>query len=471
MIPRATRTQNPLDHFSRRVYRFDRSGGRTAAARRHIAVALSGGGHRASLFGLGAVLYLVDAGKGAEIACVSSVSGGSITNAYVGLVTDIATCDAKEFRTCVGPLARAVSTKGTVWVAPITYGYLAVGAAVVLTAAALSWWLEGAVPFVTWAVALLLLGWLARQRGHVAASAFDRALFHRAPLSALNSDTDHVICSCDLQTAENVYFSGRFVHSYRLGWGAPGDLPLTRAVQASAALPGAFAPTVLPLKRHKFSPPVAGDRPNRLLLADGGVYDNMATEWPLRLSARVQEGKPPSPPPHAVDQVVVVNASAGLGVTRRRSVTVPLVGEVTSLLAVKDVLYDQTTAVRRRLLDARFRATKAGLADEGIRLDGGMVQIDRSPYELPAKFARGDDDLARRAKAALEVLTPDAEDAWRSEAEANRSVKTTLSKISPERAASLLRHAYVLTMVNMHVLCDYPLLAVPDVADLRTLVT
>lgn len=48
-----------------------------------IAVSLSGGGYRASLFGLGTLLYLVDAGKNAEVCCISSVSGGSITNGYV----------------------------------------------------------------------------------------------------------------------------------------------------------------------------------------------------------------------------------------------------------------------------------------------------------------------------------------------------------------------------------------------------
>ena len=57
----------------------------------HVAVALSGGGHRASLFGLGALLYLIDAGKGPELATVSSISGGSITNGYVGMTTDLAT--------------------------------------------------------------------------------------------------------------------------------------------------------------------------------------------------------------------------------------------------------------------------------------------------------------------------------------------------------------------------------------------
>ena len=57
----------------------------------HIGVALSGGGHRASLFGLGALLYLADAGKGPERSTVSSISGGSITNGYIGATCDLAT--------------------------------------------------------------------------------------------------------------------------------------------------------------------------------------------------------------------------------------------------------------------------------------------------------------------------------------------------------------------------------------------
>lgn len=47
-----------------------------------IAVALSGGGYRAAAFCAGALLYLVDSGRAERIVAVSSVSGGSITNAY-----------------------------------------------------------------------------------------------------------------------------------------------------------------------------------------------------------------------------------------------------------------------------------------------------------------------------------------------------------------------------------------------------
>lgn len=393
------------------------------------------------------------------------MSGGSITNAYVGLRTDLFLAGSGDFRTDIRPLARAVSVRGTLWRSPLTYAYLLALVTPLALATILCFPLEGLWPFVAWVVALAAAGWLARQRGWVAAKAFDRALFRREPLSRLNPSLDHVICACDLQAAENVYFSGRFAYSYRLGWGVPGDLLLARAVQASAALPGAFAPTVLPLGRHRFGRAGATGAPRRLVLTDGGVYDNMGTQWSLNLASRVREGAAPQPPPHLVDEVVVVNASAGADVKERGSVTVPVLGELTSLLAVKDVLYDQTTAVRRRLLNARYVATRAGVTDPDVALRGGTVQIDASPYDLPEAFARGSDDLARRARAALAALTPAARQAWSDDAEANSRVKTTLSKIPADRAARLMRHAYVLTMVNMHVLHDYPLLDVPTVED------
>jgi hypothetical protein len=48
-----------------------------------LSVALSGGGHRASLFGLGVLLYLADVGRNNDVTSIASVSGGSITNGYL----------------------------------------------------------------------------------------------------------------------------------------------------------------------------------------------------------------------------------------------------------------------------------------------------------------------------------------------------------------------------------------------------
>jgi predicted acylesterase/phospholipase RssA len=435
----------------------------------HVAVALSGGGHRAALFGLGALLYLVDAGKGPEIGCVSSVSGGSMTNGWIALTTDLHTATGTQLREQVRPLVRACSSTGTIWASPLTIAYLAAMALVVAVATYLCFPLDGAWPLLVWAVAVLVVGWAAQRRGWVAERAFERALYHGARLDAIRTGVDHVMCAADLQTAEAVFFSGRFVHSYRLGWGRPGDLRLARAVQSSAALPGAFHPRRLRTTTLGFERPGAVPR---MLLTDGGVYDNMATEWPVRLAERAGEGAVPSPPPHVCDELIVVNSSAAQGLRSRRSVDIPLLGELTELLAVKDVLYDQTTAVRRRWLNLRFQLARQSRCElPGVApLAGTTVQIDRSPLALPRQFDRGGDDTStRRARAAIEHLAVVPEAEWQQDALASRSVKTALSKIPPPVTARLLRHAYALTMANAHVLLGYELRPIPALAELEEL--
>ena len=435
----------------------------------HIAVAVSGGGHRATLFAVGSLLYLVDAGKGPELAAVSSVSGGSLANAHLALTCDLTTAEPDQVWREAKAITSQVAGKGTIWAAPLTYAFL--GSLGLILAAAL--WISFLVPapvvVITWVVALALVGLLAQQRSWIAARSFDRALYHGKTLEDMHASVDHVICSADLQTAEAMYFSARFVHSFRLGWGKPGRLLVARAVQASAALPGAFSVASLPVARHGFVEPLPF---THMKLSDGGVYDNMATEWPVRLARRITEGTPPDPPLHVADELIVVNSSAAQGVVQRRSVRTPVLGEITTLLAVKDVLYDQTTAVRRRLLDLRFRAVRAGFTPPDGDLAGTMVQIDRSPFDIPERF-KGDDEIAKRASKALEQLEalggPNAKQDWERVAKANRDVKTTLSKIDTDRAIALVRHAYVLTMVNAFVLLDYPWHDVPDDASFRAL--
>jgi hypothetical protein len=102
--------------------------------RQHVAVALSGGGHRAGLFGLGALLYLVDVGKGPEIAAVSSISGGSLSNGFVGATCDLTRVEPTAFWREVKPLAQKLGTGGTVWASPLTFAYLVNGVAIVAAA-------------------------------------------------------------------------------------------------------------------------------------------------------------------------------------------------------------------------------------------------------------------------------------------------------------------------------------------------
>ncbi|HLF92163.1 MAG TPA: hypothetical protein VJB14_01780, partial [Planctomycetota bacterium] len=100
-----------------------------------IGVALSGGGHRAALFGLGVLLYLADSGKNREVTSITSVSGGSLTNAWVGQEVDYATVLTAEFEEAAGRLARRIARRGTLWASAGTWIYLLVLALAVAAAA------------------------------------------------------------------------------------------------------------------------------------------------------------------------------------------------------------------------------------------------------------------------------------------------------------------------------------------------
>ena len=449
-----------------------------------IGVAISGGGHRASLFGLGALLYLIDADKGAHLGSVASVSGGSLTNAFFGSKVDLATATPETMWQHAKVFAYQIARRGTLWAAPLTYLYLfaiaLLGAAVLVVSCLCPWW----AIILTWVGVLALGGWLSQQRSAVVAAAFESTLLGKAKLSSMNGAVCHIICATDLQMGQNVFFSSGFVYSWRSGWGTPGKMRVAQAAQGSAALPGAFSVVSLPLKRFGLPEKrvVAEKRhpPTKFKLLDGGVYDNMGTEWLLNIGDRLRDGTPPvSLKP--VDEAIVVNASAGDDVIQRRWLTKPFIGEIASLLAVKDVMYRQTTAVRRRLLNVRYRIAQdldsiqpdARVLRNALR--GTTIQIDRSPFDLPTDFSRSGDELAERARAAISALekdvgTGDARTYWAGEAEANRTVKTTLSRIDADRAQSLIRHGYVLTMVNSHVLLGYPLHPIPKAEAFANLV-
>jgi predicted acylesterase/phospholipase RssA len=446
-----------------------------------IGVALSGGGHRASLFGLGALLYLGDAGKLPQVTSIASVSGGSLTNGYLAQTLDLTKADdGAAFEQAMAPFAKQLTQRGTLFATPITWAYVAVLAVTGLAALILPWLLPiaGVLQFLIFVVALLVWAELvASRRSWIAANAFRRTLFSPTgsptPLSGIHGGPDYIFCATELQSAEQVYFSRSFVYGYRFGLGIPADLPLHDAVQASACLPGAFPPRWLRARRFSFHYPDDAvhpddpcpdpkDRPpgppDFLVLTDGGAYDNMADQWAIGRRGRSACFPDPDNVHHEPQDLIVVNASAGAEWVPFRRSLIPGIGELLSLLKVKDVLYDQTTATRRRLLNDRARqATQTG---QGMRI--GLVNIPRSPFELPKEFAPHSDAAGQRAKAVLAALG-DTEQHWEQEATANATrVKTSLSKMGTEVSARLLHHAYVLAMANLHVTLDYPLLAVPD---------
>lgn len=78
-----------------------------------LSVALSGGGHRASLFALGVLMYLTDSGRNREVTSIASVSGGSMTNGVVTQSMDFREQDGPSFQRLMTPFANRLATKGT----------------------------------------------------------------------------------------------------------------------------------------------------------------------------------------------------------------------------------------------------------------------------------------------------------------------------------------------------------------------
>jgi hypothetical protein len=420
-------------------------------------------------------MYLTEAGVNRSVTSIASVSGGSFANGVVAQQLEYEKTSQPDLDQLVGRVARQIAGPGTALAPALVKLYVAAVLLALVAALVGPWFLPLAGPLQGLAllVGLLLVGWLASFRGRVAGWAFGRTLLTADGASPLlrdvHTEIDHVLCATDLHAGEHVYLSGRFVCSYRFGYGRPADLPLRTAVQASAAFPGVFPVTWRRTAPHRFQQP--GDSKaasaKRMALVDGGVYDNMADQWAQGLAARERRWKDLQSAFRACDELVVVNASAGMEWSSVAALRLPLLGELLSLLRDKSVLYDNGNSVRRRELVTRFETAERD--GEGMR--GALVHIPQSPFKVPDGFASTGEQADERARRANDVLArlegsgkdaADVREEWRQTAEANAAVATTLVPLKKEVCARLLHHGYVLAMANLHVLLGYPLHEVPD---------
>jgi Patatin-like phospholipase len=496
-----------------------------------VGVAMSGGGHRATAWGAGAVLALADAGLGPDITSIASVSGGSITNGVLAHDVDVTTASASEVETVLGRLLRQITTEGLFWFGPATDRWVAKFLGVATLAAGsvvglvLAFLVAGREAFPVWflvlgALALLLGGvltpklramgmpvWLRRWllvllvlsgvpavvltaitsyahgwtlaaaclgttllviiavglflhvfAGRAAAveGALARSFFGLTALAAADHPTvHHVFCATDLQSGDPVYFTPRTVSGYRLGFGTPGNFSLATAVQCSADLPGAFPPRVIDnkgnaqfhftrqydLRRPGFPPSV-----DRVVVNDGGVYDNMADQWEQGYRGRASRAGSPLPTDAGADFLVVVNAGKALGWSPWKAGR--LFGDVPGLSRTINVLYDVSTSYRRARLVSGW-----DVRGSGSGLPGVLTHVATSPLSVIWRFQqRGDEGQRSRAHEALPIVEGLASfEGWQAIADANAGVKTTLGRLDADDVAGLVWHAYVLTLVSLRV--------------------
>ena len=206
------------------------------------------------LFHLGVLWRLNDASLLRTLDRVSSVSGGSLTAGALGaswaeLEFDATGRSANFDDKVVGPLMRMATHTVDVW--SILGG---------------------------------LLGPESVSR-RVAAT-YRRLLFDRKTLQILPSDGEgprFVFNATNVQSGALVRFSKPYIWDYRVGKVSEPNTELSEVVAASSAFPPILSPAVLRFGRHAFEPGSGDDlqRPpytRRMVLSDGGVYDNLGLE-------------------------------------------------------------------------------------------------------------------------------------------------------------------------------------------------
>ena len=461
---------------------------------RNLGVALSGGGHRAALFSLGALIYLRDAGINTKVRSISSVSGGSWTNAVVGLSCDYREVSRDEFddvaRRLLGKLLRSqpawVFWAGLVAVLALLE-FLSVN---VLSEIVAQWLHPGSDPLGRWErgllstlIELILAGCLTaalrRWRHHSHA----RNLLDLLPGSRLRpprvSDLrtginpkariDHVICATDLEAGDavrgrHIYFSGAEIRSSAYDVGLTEGMPLRKAVAASMAFPVVFAPVRIRPKRLLFNQP---PRHGRIKLGDGGIHDNLGLPW-MRAATGDRTRN--------IDCILAIN-STWSPLTKRSHRWLPF--------RSIQVMHQSNVAARVEGAKEWFHRGLTGVGTEPV---GAVISIGDSVHDIldPLEEVDGrsndlDLELARNAVHLRRVLEqkrwshgkrwplkPGDQDQtnWSRLAEDAKGLATTIFRVDRQQAARVLFHGYVMTMVNTSV---YTGRTPPALSEIRSL--
>ena len=262
------------------------------ADRQRIGLALSGGGSRAIAFHLGCLRALEEMGVLQRVDVISTVSGGSVIGAlYAAHDGSFGSFEEKVRKLLKLGLVRPAIAKALT----TTEGVRAVACWSFLTVTA-------AAHSLLWVPFRFVLGLTAglgggrhrtrdgieypptrfASRTTILRRTLDDDVFQGKRLAQLpRHGPQLIINAADLRTGSAFYFSSSHSGSWRLGTLVRSDISLAHAVTASAAYP-----LLLPALDEwmRFQRKDGAQVTERVILTDGGVYDNLALAplWPDR---------------------------------------------------------------------------------------------------------------------------------------------------------------------------------------------
>lgn len=308
-----------------------------------LALCLSGGGYRAMVFHIGAILRLNEMGWLKQMEYISSVSGGSITAGVLAMNWSklkwsnvLGKEVASNLNEClVDPLRRMA--KVTIDVGSIVWGSLN--------------------PF--------------QSISDQIAAAYDEHLFSRLTLQSLPDAPRFIINSTNVKTGALWRFTKSYMGDWRTGLIRNPEVPLARVVAASSAFPPFLSPAILSLDPRSFDQDIKAefstdDFRKEIVLTDGGVYDNLGLEPVLKRSKRIlvsDGGRPMAPDP---------NPARDWAQHSRRLI---------------DLLERQVTSLRRREIVQMFKDKVREGCYWGIRTDIKEYELADA---LPLLSSQGD---------------------------------------------------------------------------------
>jgi NTE family protein len=343
-----------------------------------IALALSGGGARAMAFHLGCLRALHSRGILARVETISAVSGGSVLAAlYCHHAGDFAAFESAA-KTA---LARGFVTPALRKIVMTLEGLKALLAFVLQLPLSMLKLMLGVAP-VPSGLRLRCNAGLDKplfrrfaSRTTILRRVFADDLFAHGTLAELREDRPKlIIVACELRTKSAFYFARNLVGSWKLGRTDPGRIQLAHAVVASAAYP-ALLPALDEYMKLNHD---GRCELQRVILTDGGVYDNLglAPLWPDRN---------PEISLHADSYNTIIACRAGYG----PEFCPPQLFWPSRMLAVIDSIHTRTqNFAMKRLYDLKKSGDLAGFITPYLGQADGKLAFP------PPDLVSGDDVAA-----------------------------------------------------------------------------
>jgi NTE family protein len=367
-----------------------------------IALALSGGGFRASIFHLGMLRRLAELGWLPEVDVISTVSGGSIVGAFAVQRWNsflAAGGDAKAFESLIStPFVERVQA----------HNFL------------LRWLVS------SWRWPFRKISSKAFTRTQAATELLDDIFFDGQRCDSLPSRPVLIINATNLQSIRAWRFTNAGMGDSRVGhanWGAHA-LRLSVCVGASAAFPPVFPPLRIVRGDYTFTPPIYQESPlpeyPLIPLTDGGAYDNSGLE------ALTKTVKVPGHDELIEPADLLVVSDGGAPANYEFDVTgIPALSDAVLLYRVDAIARQQVSALRTRSLMAEFARGN---------MKGIFAGLASSVRNMPSdKYRQYCEAVSASQQITDELLL------------LLRKIRTSLDRFNRIEIEALMYHAYCLT--------------------------